>query len=45
LIDPFLKIGKKDIDLGKDDAAFIEITIELNNNLVIDLIEFANVAS
>jgi len=48
LIDPFLKIRKTDVEPGGDDTAFIETTIELNDNLartmVIDLLEFANVA-
>jgi len=33
LIDPFLKIRKTDIESGGDDAAFIETTVELNDNL------------
>jgi len=33
LIDPLLEIRKTDVEPGGDDAAFIQTTVELNDNL------------
>jgi hypothetical protein len=48
LVDPFLQVGKTDVESGGDDAAFIQTAVELDDNftgtMVIDFLEFANVA-
>jgi hypothetical protein len=48
LIDPFLQIGKTNIETRRDDTAFVETTVKLNDNLaravIINFLEFSNVA-
>ena len=48
LIDPFLQVGKADVESRGDDTALIETAVELDDDfsrtMVINFLEFANVA-
>jgi hypothetical protein len=48
LIDPFLQVGKSDVETWRDDATFVQTTVELDDDftgtMVIDFLEFADVA-
>ena len=47
LVDPFLQIGKTNVESRGDDTAFIQTAVELDDNLartmVVDFLEFADV--
>jgi len=48
LVDPFLQVGKTDVESWRYYATFVQTTIELDDDftgtMVIDFLEFANIA-
>ena len=48
LDNPLLEVAKLDVVAGRDDTSLVEAAVELNDNLatavVVDLLEFTNVA-